>query len=250
MSRSLLSQLTGMPERRVKNDLAQICPEEVPGVGKDASVDEKYRVYMSRKSKGRGRTNKERQDKRIAKGRSTHPKYGLECHSWGDDVIKSQNHCSMMRSKELVDDEEYLCHAARITPNPRECSNFFYEYINEYLKKSKRFRINFLKGLFLNEHVLTRRDIVVFVNEYDFNEEYETLIKDVNFKEEVKQALQTLIDAEEVMDYRNFNGISWESTQMKYPKIAKDARLRLKDLLSSFEEVKKIKISEEGIAVD
>jgi len=249
--KSLISQLTGMPERRVKSDLAQICPKEVPGVGKDASVDEKYNVYMSREAKG-GRTNKGRQNTRIAKGRATYPKYGLECHSWGNDIIKSQNHCSMMRSKELVDDEEFLCHAARITPNPRECSNFFYEYVNEYLKKNKKFRVNFLKGLFLNEHILTRRDIKVFVDAYEFGDEYETITKDVEFKKEVKQVLQALIDAKEVSEYRNYDGISWASSINKYPnpELAKDAKLRLKDLLSSFEEIKKIKISEDEISVD
>ena len=100
----------------------------------------------------------------------------------------------MINSKELIDDEEYLLHAARITPNPRECLNFFYEYVNEYLKKSPKFRMNFLKALFLNIHILTRRDILVFVDAYDFNEEYETL-KEFGIE---KQAIEECANPETV----------------------------------------------------
>ena len=164
-------------------------------------------------------------------------------------IIKSTNHISMINSKELVDDEEFLLHAAKITPNPRECSNFFYEFVNEYLKKSPKFRLNFLKSLFLNIHILTRRDIRVFVDAYDFNEEYETLTKDEEFKKEVKQVFKDVTSAP---DYVIYDGKSWCSTKRKYDnyKVASDAKLRLKDLLSCFEEIKKIKISEEGISVN
>ena len=171
-----------------------------------------------------------------------------ECHAWGDMIINSTNHISMINSEYLVDDEEYLLHAAKITPNPRECSNFFYEFVNEYLKKSPSFRMKFLKALFLNIHILTRRDILVFVDAYEFNEEYETLTKDEEFKKEIKQAFKDVTSAP---DYVIYDGKSWGSTKRKYEnyQVASDAKLRLKDLLSSFEEIKKLKISEEGISV-
>jgi len=249
MSSNLISQITGVPKRIVEGDMAQIFPEEFEGVCKDASVDDKFIAHMAYSPKrAKGRTRGHRVSKRLEDGRAIKP-CGKECHAWGDMIINSTNHISMINSKELIDDEEYLLHAARITPNPRECLNFFYEYVNEYLKKSPKFRMNFLKALFLNIHILTRRDILVFVDAYDFNEEYETLTKDDEFKKEIKQAFKDVTSAP---DYVIYDGKSWGSTKRKYEnyQVASDAKLRLKDLLSSFEEIKKFKISEEGISVD
>ena len=142
-----------------------------------------------------------------------------------------------------------ILHIATITPNPRECYDFFYNYVNEYLKKSPSFRLKFLKALFLNIHILTRRDIITFVEYYGFDEEYQILTRDEEFKNELKKAFA---DVSSTPDYVRYDGISWGSTRRKYSdyKIASDAKLRLKDLLSSFEEVKRIKISEEEIKID
>ena len=249
MSSNLISKITGVPTRIVEGDLAQFFPEEFEGVSKDAPVEERFIAHMAYSPKrAKGRTRGYRVSKRLEEGRAIKP-CGKECHAWGDMIIKSTNHISMINSKELVDDEEFLLHAARITPNPRECSNFFYEFVNEYLKKSPKFRMNFLKSLFLNIHILTRRDILVFVDAYDFNEEYEILTKDEEFKKELKQAFK---DTAAAPDYVIYDGKSWGSTKRKYNnyKIASDAKLRLKDLLSSFEEIKKYKISKDGIRVD
>ena len=249
MSSNLISKLTGVPLRIVEGDMAQIFPEEFPGVSKDASVEEKFVAHMSYAPKrAKGRTRGNRVSKRIEDGRAVKP-CGKECHAWGDMIINSTNHISMINSEYLVDDEEYLLHAARITPNPRECSNFFYEFVNEYLKKNPKFRLNFLKSLFLNVHILTKRDILTFVNAYEFNEEYNLISKDEEFKKELKKAFADVASAP---DYVIYDGQSWSSTRRKYSdyKIASDAKLRLKDLLSVFEEVKKIKISENEIKID
>lgn len=248
MGYSLISKIVGVPTRIVEGDMAQIFPETVEGVSKDASVEEKFIAHMAYSPKrAKGRTRGHRVSKRLEEGRAIKP-CGKECHAWGDMIINSTNHISMINSKELVDDAEYLCHAAKITPNPRECSNFFYGFVNEYLKKNPEFRLNFLKNLFLNIHILTRRDIITFVKEYDFNEEYETLVKDDEFKKEIKK---TFANVSSAPDYVIYDGNSWGSTKKKYAnyKVASDAKLRLKDLLSSFEELKTYKLSEEGIDV-
>ena len=249
MSSNLISQLTGVPKRIVEGDIAQIYPEEFEGVSKDAPMDERFIAHMAYKpKKAKGRTRGSRVQKRLAEGRAIKP-CGKECHTWGDMIIKSTNHISMINSKELIDDEEFLLHAARITPNPRECLNFFYEFVNEYLKKNPKFRLNFLKSLFLNVHILTRRDILVFVRAYNFQEEYEILTKDKEFKKEVKNALKNTAS---VPEYIVYDGNSWNTTKKKYInyKLATDANLRLKDLLSSFEERLQIKASDDDINVD
>ena len=245
MSSNLISQLTGVPKRIVEGDIAQIYPEVFEGVSKDAPMDERFIAHMAYKpKKAKGRTRGYRVSRRLLEGRAIKP-CGKECHAWGDMIIKSTNHISMINSKELVDDEEFLLHAAKITPNPKECSNFFYEYINQYLKKSSKFRLNFLKSLFLNVHILTRRDILVFVRAYNFQEEYEILIKDKEFKKEVKNALKNTASAPEYIVY---DGKSWDTTKKKYLnyRIASDANLRLNDLLSSFEVRLQIKASDDN----
>ena len=249
MSSNLISQLTGVPKRIVEGDIAQIYPEEFEGASKNDSVDERFIAHMAYSPKrAKGRTRGNRVIKRLEEGRAIKP-CGKECHSWGDMIINSTNHISMKNSKELIDDEEFLLHAARITPNPRECSNFFYEYVNEYLKKNVQFRMNFLKALFLNIHILTRRDILVFVEAYDYQEEYNILTKNKEFKEEVKQTLNNTASAP---DYVIYDGKSWSSTKQKYTnyKMASDANLRLNDLLSSFEERLKLSLSDEEIILN
>lgn len=249
MSSNLISQLTGVPKRIAEGDIAQIYPEVFEPVSKNAPMDERFIAHMAYKpKKAKGRTRGYRVSKRLMEGRAVKP-CGKECHAWGDMVIKSTNHISMINSKELVDDEEFLLHAARITPNPRECSNFFYDYVNEYLKKSSKFRLNFLRSLFLNIHILTRRDILVFVRAYGFEAEYKTLINDKNFKNEIKQTLKNTAAAPEYIIY---DGRSWDTTRKKYQnyKLATDANLRLKDLLSSFEERPVIKASEDENIID
>lgn len=249
MGYSLISKIVGVPTRIVEGDMAEIFPEEFEGVSKDASMNERFIAHMAYSPKrAKGRTRGYRVSKRLEEGRAIKP-CGKECHAWGDMVINSTNHISMINSKELVNDAEYLYHAAKITPNPRECSNFFYEYVNEYLKKNQKFRLNFLKSLFLNIHILTKRDILTFVKAYGYEEEYITLTHDEEFKLELKQ---TFADTTCVPDYIIYNGKSWNSTKQKYPnyQMARDARLRLKDLLSSFEENRVYKICDDRIIID
>ena len=70
MSSNLISQLTGVPKRIVEGDLAQIYPEEFEGVGKDASVDDRFIAHMAYSPKrAKGRTRGYRVSKRLEDGR-------------------------------------------------------------------------------------------------------------------------------------------------------------------------------------
>ena len=249
MSSSLISKIIGVPAEIIESDMSQLFTKEVDGISKDATTDEKFVAYMSYTFKrSKGKTRGQRVGKRLEEGRAIKP-CGNECYTWGDLIISSANHISMINSKILVNDEEYLYHAAKITPNPKECANFFYEYVNEYLKKNPKFRMNFLKALFLNVHVLTRKDILVFVKEYNYEHEYETLIRNEQFRNELLEAFE---DVSNAPDYIVYNGKSWETTKGKYSnyELACDAKLRRADLLSSFDENKRYKLSESGLNVE
>lgn len=249
MSSNLIRQVTDILKSNSEGDDKKNYPEEFEYVKKEMLLDERFIAHMAYSPKrAKGRSRGRRLSKRLEEGRAIKP-CGKECHAWGDLIISSTNHISMINSKDLVDDEEFLIHAARITPNPRECSNFFYDYINEYLKKNPKFRFNFLKSLFLNVHILTRMDILTFVRAYDFHKEYEMIIKDQEFKNEIKQAFR---DTASTPDYIVYDGRSWKTTKSKYInyKLACDPNLRLIDLLSSFEERSKIRMSEYEIFID
>ena len=250
MSVSLISKLTGVPERRVKGDFAEIFPEEFEGVSKNATKEEKFEAFINyTPTRAKGRTRGKRITNRILKGCAVKPPADLECHKWGDMVIKTANHISMMYCVELMNDMEYLYHAAEITPNPTECSDFFYQFVNEYLNANKAFRLMFLRKLFLNDLLLTKTDILSFVQTYGFETEYQSLIKDETLKQEIKEKFK---DTTSVADYVRFDGISWGTTKRKYPnyKLASDANLRLNNLLSCFEGSKVIKIGEQGRVID
>ena len=80
-------------------------------------------------SYAKGEADKEKRQRRIR----FYEKNGLvkldfESRIYGTEytvLYLSANNGDLINSKELVDDAEYLYHAAKITPNPRECSNFF-----------------------------------------------------------------------------------------------------------------------------
>lgn len=158
-------------------------------VSTNEPVDEsqEWRDYMNNESpKTHGRSRMKRFMRKLVEGRGVKP-CGKECYAWGNAIIASGNHKSMFYSKILTNDRYYLVQAARITPSPMECSNFFYYYINEHLKANAQFRLEFLKALFLNDNILTRPEIEWFVNQFGFEAEYELIKLDLDFKAHVQE---------------------------------------------------------------
>ena len=91
------------------------------------------------------------------------------------------NHSSLENFKELLDDEEFLLEAARISRNPAECSIFFYDYVNPHLKKNKDFRLKFLKSIYLNDNVFKLDDIETIVEYCEMQKENDVFL--VGFKD-------------------------------------------------------------------
>lgn len=127
--------------------------------------------------------------KKLKKGVSINP-CGKDCVSLADLVIRHKDHKSIENFKQHINDKEYLLHAAKITYNPKDCENFFYEYINKFLKNDQSFKLEFLRSLILNENVLSRDEIVWFVEKYKFKNEFFKLVNSSEFKDEVQTIMQ------------------------------------------------------------
>ena len=57
-----------------------------------------------------------------------------------EEVIRSGKHGSIKNFPNILNYEELLIKFAKMSPNPLECSDYFYQYINDYIKDKKSFR--------------------------------------------------------------------------------------------------------------
>ncbi len=158
-------------------------------------------------------TKQARLHKRINSGRRVSP-CGKECHKFGFVIAQSFNHSSFQKFDELMNDEEFLIQAAGMTPNPVECTNYMYFWVNNFLKKKTEFKLAFLKAIYLNENVYKLEDINTIVDALGLRHENKILLADDAFMEEFKKRIdgvsyQDMIeyhcsgeDKEELHDYK------------------------------------------------
>lgn len=65
-------------------------------------------------------------------------------------ILHSNNHQSLINFPNFMNNREFLLNAVKITPNPRLCKNYFYQFINNNLKRNKIFNYQFLSNLIFN----------------------------------------------------------------------------------------------------
>ena len=150
---------------------------------------------------------------RIIAGRKVYP-CGMECHEFGFFIAREYNHGSFMNFDELMNDAEFLIEAAKITPNPVDCTNYMYFWVNNYLKKNSAFKLAFLKSIYLNENVYKLEDIKTIVEDLGLKHENKILLADEEFMLEFKKRLEDLdyhskieyhcsgLDEQELHDYK------------------------------------------------
>ena len=130
----------------------------------------------------------ERVEKNVRAGRAIKP-CGRECREFGYLIISYFNHSSFQNFSRLMNDREFILTCASISPDPKECKNYFYNYVNNNLKRDKKFRLQFLKAIYLNKNVYTIESIYWFVEEFGFQEENKKILADLEFKKEVEARL-------------------------------------------------------------
>lgn len=144
-------------------------------------------------------TKQRRLFERIMKGRKVKP-CGKECHEFGMLIAGMLNHSSFQNFTELMNDADFLIRAARITPNPVDCVNYMYFWINNYLKKSTSFKLAYLKSIYLNENVYKLEDIKLIVTNLGLEHENKILLADEEFMLEFKKRLES-VDYQSLIEY-------------------------------------------------
>ena len=123
----------------------------------------------------------ERFKTKIMKGSAINP-CAYDQKTLGDFIIDSNNHISFINFPMLMNDEEYVLKLARKSLNPLDCEDYFYQFVNDYLKRKSSFRNEFLRALFLNDNIYKMEDLVAIADMLNLNFEMEKLKKDLVLK--------------------------------------------------------------------
>ena len=140
----------------------------------------------------------ERSFKNLILGRAIKP-CGKECEEYGYKIVTHFNHESFQNFKDLMNDIKFLLNCAKLSPNPMMCECYFYNFINNNLKRNKAFRLEFLKSIYLNENVYTPESIMWFVENFKFEKENKKILSDLEFKKIFAKRL------DEQLDYPQFH---------------------------------------------
>lgn len=201
-----------------------------------SNPDEEYAKYVEKHTDRRILA-------RIINGRKIKP-CGAECHEKGYLIAQSWHHSSFENFANLMDDEEFILSAAEITPNPVECGNYFYMYVNPFLKAKPEFRLKFLKQVYLNLNVYRLEDINLIVKELNLKTENETILNDLEFKKLIEKKFDKTIKSMELK--YNCSGLDKKELR-KYKVTANDLKIKLEnikkgltDIVNSFKVGEKI----------
>lgn len=190
---------------------------------------------------------------RIVNNRKLKP-CGRECWEHGFMIARELNHGSFQNFDELMNDKFFLVEAAKITPNPVDCTNYMYFWVNNYLKKDTKFKLEFLKAIYLNENVYKLEDINTIVEACGFEHENKILLADEEFMSEFKKRLEET-DYQSKIEY-HCSGEDWEElhdykVQANNLKVLCDnIRKGLTDILKTFACFVEDKKEEETVVDD
>lgn len=257
---NLLQQMTGLTEEQLDEEMGLIekaiesyKPRHTYEIT-DENWDEKMYSTDSVNGckRGKNRTRGKRMNWRLNHDHIIKPgKIDPMSYKLGFKIIDNMDHKSFGYKdyEGIMDDMEFLYLAARRTASPQDCPHFFYEYVNQYLKKNEKFRLEFLKNLYLNEHVLTKEDIIWFVETYGFEKENEIIIHDAEFKKEVEK---TFLDEKDVGIFIErhdnvYNRTKGSRRLQSYTDFNNEYQVRVNSLLRCFEKQTKVKMNEDTL---
>lgn len=194
------------------------------------------------KSALNGRLGDKRLVNRLLDGRKVKP-CGRECREYGLMIAQNLNHGSFENFNELMNDEEFVLEIAKITPNPTDCENYFYQYVNPYLTKKSDFRLKFLKQIYLNENVYKLKDINLIVEWCGLEEENSMILQDMEFRKLFEQRMES-ISYQEMIEYhcsgedeKELHDYKVRSNELKV--LCENMLKGLKEIYSTFAGVKK-----------
>lgn len=128
---------------------------------------------------------------RIYNGAAIKP-CGYDEKELGRKIISQQYHISFKNFPNLMNDEEYVLELAKTSLNPLECVDYFYEFVDNYLKKKSTFRYAFVCALFLNENIYKVKDLAKIIECLDLEKEFYQAKEDKVLKQQVKDRITKL----------------------------------------------------------
>ena len=170
---------------------------------------------------------------RLINGRKIKP-CGRGGREQGYLIAKNWHHSSFENFPELMNDEEFILSAAEITPNPVECGNYFYMYVNYYLKAKQEFRLKILKQVYLNLNVNRLEDINLIVEELKLNKENKIILSDIEFKKLIEKKFDKILKNMELKYH--CSGLSKKELR-KYKVTANDLKIKLENIKTGLTDI-------------
>lgn len=133
-------------------------------------------------------------------------------------IAEQSNHESFVNFPNLMNDEEFVLQIAQTSINPLECKNYFYDYINPYLTKSKRFKYKFLTALLLNDNIYKVDDLFIIVDSLGLEKQLEKAIDD----EELMQIIQNRLNNARLSDISKLDLVYENKKECKLVKCARN----------------------------
>lgn len=102
----------------------------------------------------------------------------VECVECGLMIAMSINHSSFANFHSLINNQDFILEAVKYTPNPKICKDYFYNFINENLKRNRAFRLEFLSNLMQNKNV-NDSSLIWFTSKFGFEYELNVLRQEI-----------------------------------------------------------------------
>lgn len=156
-----------------------------------------------------------------------------------EEIIKSGKHGSIKNFTNILNYEELLLDFAKISPNPLECSDYFYTFINDHLLDKRSFRVAFLRQVYLNENVYTRLDIEKIIEIYNLKKENAILLFDTDLKDQLKLRLANAQTFPKFDVKKYDSDKEYRREKDKLVELNKLKEAGLKEIVQKFEEIQK-----------
>ncbi len=94
-------------------------------------------------------------------------------------IAETNNHQSFINYPYFMNNRQFLLEIVKTTPRPRFCKNYFYQYINKYLKKDKCFNYEFLTEVLENFGI---QDATYVANRFGLADILNNIVSDAEWR--------------------------------------------------------------------
>lgn len=167
-------------------------------------------------------------------GRAVKP-CGRETWEFGFLIAETNNHSSFVDFPNLMDDEEFILEAVKISPNPKDCVNYLFKFVNPNLKRNSQFGRKFLKAVFENENVYSLASVEFVVKEFGLEKEKKEMKEEL--KEIISRRILTVQSFPKFNDEKNNRTAKdYHDRKLEIVDLNRNRAEGLEEILESFEE--------------